>query len=340
MKRLIILPLLTVLVLALAVAACGAGGEDSGAPGLPGRPGVPGPPGAPGAPGNPGPASFETSNDRIVREKQVSGSSGQTDADAIERKIVTDVDMNIRVDDVNDAMEAVTNLVDTSGGFVVSVSRTEDEDETFAYMSFRVPSNDLEAILSRVRDISERVEREYRSAQDVTTHFVDVEARLGNLRAAEQQLMVLFERSGKVSDVLEVQRELTNVRGQIESLQGRLNYLSQTTATSLVNVWFHPTTSTAPISDPAWSPSETARGATRGLAAFGRWSADVAITVAIFSPVWVPIVAIVLGVVLWDQRRQRKNTEQAKLAAQSQPAPTTDSDQSIPDQAAEQEKQE
>ena len=80
----------------------------------------------------------------------------------------------------------------------------------------------LEATLSRVRDLSERVERENRSSQDVTTEFVDVEARLGNLQAAEQQLMVLFERSGKVSDVLEVQRELTNVRGQIESLQGRL----------------------------------------------------------------------------------------------------------------------
>ena len=170
---------------------------------------------------------------------------------------------------MNDAMEAVTNLVDTSGGFVVSVSRTEDEFESFAFMSFRIPSNDLEAILSRVRDISERVERENRSSQDVTTEFVDIEARLGNLRAAEQQLMVLFERSGKVSDVLEVQRELTNMRGQIESLQGRLNYLSQTTATSLVSVWFHPTTSTAPISDPAWSPSETARG--RYARACGIW---------------------------------------------------------------------
>ena len=207
-------------------------------------------------------------------------------------------------------------------------------------MSFRVPSNNLEVTLSRVRDISERVERENRSSQDVTTEFVDIEARLGNLRAAEQQLMVLFERSGKVSDVLEVQRELTNMRGQIESLQGRLNYLSQTTATSLVSVWFHPTTSTAPISDPGWSPSETARGATRGLAAFGRWSADVAITVAIFSPVWVPIVVIVLGVVLWDQRRQRKNAEQVKVAAESQPEPAADSDQSMPDQAAQQEKQE
>jgi hypothetical protein len=330
MKRLIILPLLTVLVMAFAAAACGAAGEDSGAPGLPGRPGLPGAPGA---------ASQKVS-DIVVTEKQVSRSARLADADVVERKIVTNVDMNVRVDDVNGAMELVTDLVDTSGGFVVSVSRTEDEFESFAFMSFRVPSTVLESTLSRVRDISERVERENRSSQDVTTEFVDIEARLGNLRAAEEQLLVLFERSGKVSDVLEVQRELTNIRGQIESLQGRLNYLSQTTATSLVSVWFHPTTSTAPISDPAWSPSETARGATRGLAAFGRWSADVAITVVIFSPVWVPIVAIVLGVVLWDQRRQRKNTEQAKLAAESQPDPGADNDQSMPDQAAQQEKQE
>ena len=343
MKRLIILPLMTVLVLAFAAAACGAAGDesfnDSGAFDVLGFSDVPGRPGAPGAPGAPAPASQMVS-DIVVTEKQVSRSARLADADAVERKIVTNVDMNVRVDDVNDAMEAVTNLVDTSGGFVVSVSRTDDEDETFAFMSFRIPSNDLEAILSRVRDISERVERENRSSQDVTTEFVDIEARLGNLKAAEQQLMVLFERSGKVSDVLEVQRELTNMRGQIESLQGRLNYLSQTTATSLVSVWFHPTTSTAPISDPGWSPSETARGATRGLAAFGRWSADVAITVAIFSPVWVPIVVIVLGVVLWDQRRQRKNAEQVKVAAESQPEPAADSDQSMPDQAAQQEKQE
>ena len=330
MKRLIILPLMTALVLVFAIAACGASGEDSG---------LPGPPGAPGA------FASNSSEDRvvlekIVLEKPVSRSARLADADAVERKIVTNVDMNIRVDDVNDAIEEVTKLVDASGGFVVSVSRTEDEDETFASMSFRVPSNNLDATLSRVRDISERVERENRSAQDVTTEFVDIEARLGNLRAAEEQLLVLFERSGKVSDVLEVQRELTNVRGQIESLQGRLNYLSQTTATSLVSVWFHPTTSTAPISDPAWSPSETARGATRGLAAFGRWAADVAITVAIFSPVWVPIIVLVLVLVLWDQRRQRKNAEQAKAAAESPPESGADIDQSVPDQAAQQEKQE
>ena len=310
MKRLIILPLLTVLVLAFAAAACGASGEDSGEFATSDQYYA-------GAPAAPARKVVET----VVVEKQVTRSARLADADVVERKIVTNVDMNVRVDDVDDAIEAVTNLVDTSGGYIVSVSRTENDDSSSAFMSFRVPSNNLEAALSTVRDVSERVESENRSSQDVTTEFVDIGARLGNLQAAEQQLTALFERSGKVSDVLEVQRELINVRGQIESLQGRLNYLSQTTATSLVSVWFRPTSSPAPISDPGWSPSETARGATRGLAAFGRWFADVAITVAIFSPVWVPIVVIVLGVVLWDQRRQRKNTEQAKLAAQSQPEP-------------------
>lgn len=334
MKRLIFLPLMAVLLLALAVVACGAGSDES----------FDGPQGPPGQPGNPGTlaASVAESADspqaRVVLEKVVEAK--QTDAAAVERKIVTNVDMNIRVDDVNKAMETVTQLVEASGGFVVSVSRNEDEFESYAFMSFRVPSNNLEATLARVRDLSERVERENRSSQDVTTEFVDVEARLGNLRAAEEQLMVLFERSGKVSDVLEVQRELTNVRGQIESLQGRLNYLSQTTATSLVSVWFHPTADPAPVADPGWSPSETARDATRGLARFGRWFVDVVITIAIFSPVWVPIVVLFAALVLWDQRRQRKNAEKAELAAESHPATEVDGGESTSDGAAEQEKQE
>ena len=337
MNRHLFLLFLAVLVLVFTIAACGAGSGDSGDFGPTDQYSaqadapasskvvleriVEGAPGAPGNPGQPGPA----------------GEPGQTDADAIERKIITNVDMNVRVDDVNAAMEAVTQLVETSGGFVVSVTRNEDEFVSDAFMSFRVPSNNLEATLSRLRGLSERVERETRSSQDVTTEFVDVEARLNNLRAAEQQLMVLFERSGKVSDVLEVQRELINVRGQIESLQGRLNYLSQTTATSLVSVWFHPTTDPAPISDPGWNPSETARSATRGLASFGRWFVDVVITIAIFSPVWVPVVLIILALVLWDQRRQRRNAEQAKLAAEAQ---ESDGGQTTSDGAAEQEKQE
>ena len=336
MNRLFFLPVMAVLVLALAVAACGAGSDESGEFATTDQFFAAEPDSAEferaasaplakvGDPGQPGPA----------------GSPGQSGAEPIERKIVTNVDMNVRVDDVNEAMDEVTRLVETTGGFVVSVTRSEDEFESYAFMSFRVPSNNLEVTLSRVRDLSERVERENRSSQDVTTEFVDVEARLGNLRAAEQQLMVLFERSGKVSDVLEVQRELTNVRGEIESLQGRLNYLSQTTATSLVSVWFHPTTDPAPIADPGWSPSETVRSATRGLASFGRWLVDVVITVAIFSPVWVPIVVIILALVLWDQRRQRRNAEKAKLTAQSQPATEPDGEESMSDGATEQEKQE
>ncbi len=336
MNRLIFLPFMAAMVLVFAVAACGAGSDESGEFATADQYFAEGPsgtvseklalgaPGEPGAPGNPGPR----------------GAPGQTEASVVERKIVTNVDLNIRVDDVNDAMEAVTKLVESSGGFVVTVTRNEDDFESNAFMSFRVPSNSLEATLARVRDISERVERENRSSQDVTSEFVDVEARLSNLRAAEQQLLGLYERSGKVSDVLEVQRELTNVRGNIESLQGRLNYLSQTTATSLVSVWFLPTTDPAPITDPGWSPSETARSATRGLASLGRWFVDVVITIAIFSPVWVPVLVLILALVLWDQRRQRRNAAQAKLAAESQAANEADGDPSTSDGAEDQEKQE
>ncbi len=117
MKRLIILPLLTVLVLAFAAVACGGNDSESFTDDQYYA-------GAPGAPGEPGRAGALAASERVVEtvvvERQVSGRSGppgapgQPDANAIERKIVTNVDMNVRVDDVNGAMELVTDLVDTS----------------------------------------------------------------------------------------------------------------------------------------------------------------------------------------------------------------------------------
>ena len=105
MKRLIILPLMTVLVLAFAAAACGAAGDesfnDSGASGILGFSDVPGRPGAPAA-------SERKVVETVVVEKPVSRSARLPDPDVVERKIVTNVDMNVRVDDVNGAMELVT----------------------------------------------------------------------------------------------------------------------------------------------------------------------------------------------------------------------------------------
>ena len=208
----------------------------------------------------------------------------------VERKVVIDVYISMVVGDVSEAVASVTRLVREQNGYIVSSDNDYSPGDERADISFRVPSDSLEDSLEVLRRVGERVTSEEWRSTDVTEEFVDLRARIMNLEATEQQLLELFERADKMSDVLEVQREVTNIRGQIERLSGRLNLLRTTTDTSLVTVYMFAANSAVAIGDPGWSPAATANRALRGLAGFGRWFSDVLITLGIFSPVWVPIV--------------------------------------------------
>ena len=131
--------------------------------------------------------------ERVVRESEVSSMAvaKQVSSDAMtasgdvaapmERKIVRNADMSIVVDDIDTVVSRVTALVAEQQGFVVHSSRFGAGDEERANMSFRVPSEGLDAVLAQVREWANNVENEQTSARDVTEEFIDTEARLNSL---------------------------------------------------------------------------------------------------------------------------------------------------------------
>jgi hypothetical protein len=85
--------------------------------------------------------------------------------------------------------------------------------------TLRVPADQLDVTLAEVKTLG-RVESESQGGQDVTSQYVDLQARLANARNTEQRLTdLLRNRTGKLSDVLEVEQELDRVRGQIEQME-------------------------------------------------------------------------------------------------------------------------
>jgi hypothetical protein len=85
--------------------------------------------------------------------------------------------------------------------------------------TLRVPADQLDATLTDVKTLG-RVESESQSGQDTTSEYVDLQARLGNARNTEQRLTdLLRNRTGKLSDVLQVEQELDRVRGEIEQME-------------------------------------------------------------------------------------------------------------------------
>ena len=149
------------------------------------------------------------------------------------RIIVRTVEMALEVPDVAESVDAVGDMADELGGWVVSSDRSRRHRGS---ISVRVPAERLDQAIERLRGMASEVNVEVSTSRDVTDEYIDTTARLTNLKATESALIALLEKAGEVDDLLKVQQELTRVQEQIEQLQGRIKFLEQTSAYSLINV--------------------------------------------------------------------------------------------------------
>ena len=152
---------------------------------------------------------------------------------SLQRIIVRTVNMQIEVADVSASLDDVADLAREMDGWVVSSNLNQRHR---GFVSIRVPAGRLDDTVLRLRDMAVAVESVESTSKDVTDEFVDTTARLKNLEATEAALIRLLDKAETVEDALNVQRELTRVQGDIESRQGRINLLKETSAFSLVNV--------------------------------------------------------------------------------------------------------
>jgi len=229
---------------------------------------------------------------------------------ATDRLIIRTANLTVRVEDTAKTMDALTALVGQYQGYVADSNRWYSADQLYASATLRVPAESLDAFLAEVRSLAIKVESENITGNDVTEEYADIEAQLVNLRATEVELRELLtevrENRGSAEEILAVYRELSNVRGQIESLQGRQKYLSQMAAMSTVNIQVQPEVAPRAVVRERWNPLVTISNAASTLVEALKGLASVLIYVVILSP----ILLIPLGVVwliVWLIRRGRKN---------------------------------
>ena len=149
------------------------------------------------------------------------------------RIIVRTVGMGLVVASVAESVDRIGDLAQELGGWTVSSDRSAIHH---GFVSVRVPAQNLDGAVRRIRDLGIRTEYESSTSQDVTDEYVDITSRLRSLRATEEALLALLAQATDVEDALEVQRELTDLQAEIESLQGRIKFLEQTAAFSLISV--------------------------------------------------------------------------------------------------------
>lgn len=146
----------------------------------------------------------------------------------------------IKVDSLEPAVARLRLLAQSLGGYVGNTSMQTGTDQLrSATVEIKVPAARWGQLVAGLKPIG-TLEAVQESAEDVGEEFVDVQARVSNAKRLEARLIdLLANRTGKLSDALQVERELARVREEIERYEGRIRYLRAQTAMSTMTVNVH-----------------------------------------------------------------------------------------------------
>ena len=250
-------------------------------------------------PGAPAPAAPARSSDEVSRAV-----TAAPEPEKIAPKIIKTADIRYRVDDYKKSRAAIGAIIAAHGAYIASERESNDAYTLSNTLVIRVESGSFDKLVEALVQGAAYLNYKNISVQDVTEEYVDITARLRTKRAVAEQYEALLKRAGSISEVLEVERELRQVREEIESTEGRLRYLSNQVAYSTITLNVYQNLEHAPDTEIGfWAQVRD------GLA--GGWTAVryIAIGIAYLWPLWV-VVAIVVWLIRRAIRRHRAKKAQ------------------------------
>ncbi|MGI8732077.1 MAG: DUF4349 domain-containing protein [Pyrinomonadaceae bacterium] len=166
----------------------------------------------------------------------------QSMAEAMNRKILRNAELTLEVSDPGAAQRKITSIAESLGGFVVTSeskqrqSGESGQQELEVNVVVRIPAPQFGSALDQIRAEGGRVIQEKATGQDVTEEFIDLEARIKTQKALELQFLEIMKQARKVADALEVQRQIAEVRTEIEKLEGRKRFLENRASLSTITI--------------------------------------------------------------------------------------------------------
>jgi hypothetical protein len=148
------------------------------------------------------------------------------DQQAAETKIITSANLTIEVASIEKFNEALKAALATYEATITSENRNDYDRRMESSFTIRVPSSNFQSLFNALKPFGEKIENQSINSQDVTEQFIDLESRLKNRKALEERYREILKQAKNINDILNIERQLNQVRSEIESQEGRLKYLN------------------------------------------------------------------------------------------------------------------
>lgn len=181
-------------------------------------------------------AAYAPLNNAAMNSPPQTTSLSPSAENVIRRMIIRNAYITLQVNDISYALDAIINLANTSGGYVVQSNISQNAGNTSGEISIRVPAEGLNNVLKQLKSLATQVTQETISGEDITQQYVNLQSQLDNLQKSKSQLEKIMLGAIKTEDVLKVHQQLSDTQGQIDVLEGQIKYYKESVALSLINI--------------------------------------------------------------------------------------------------------
>ena len=164
-------------------------------------------------------------------------------SEVIEQKIIKTARLVYETEKIEETHNKILELANQYKGFVQSDNSGKSYNRIYQNMVIRIPTENFQAFIAGVSDGVDYFDQNNVSRQDVSEEFVDLNARLKAKKELENRYLELLKQAKNVKEMLEIERELSTIREEIEAKQGRLKYLESQVSMSTVTIEFYELTS-------------------------------------------------------------------------------------------------
>ena len=247
-------------------------------------------------------------SDAAAGAQKSKGNSVGANAQAVsktKRVIIYTATVDLVVENLTLGQNKLTQLVKANGGYIAetNVGGASGAQRTGSW-KVRVPVENYEAFMAGAQRLGE-LQSTNSSSQDVTAEFYDVSARIKNKQVEEQRLQDLLRKAtGKLSEVLQVEKELSRVRGEIEQLQGRIRVLSDLSSLTTVTITMREIKDYVPPAPPTFA-TEIGRQFSGSVGYMKSVGKGLVLLGAALLP-WLPLVLLGIFGFRWARARKQK----------------------------------
>lgn len=167
----------------------------------------------------------------------------------VERKIIKNGNLSLVVKSIEIAKDEIQKITKKYNGFIQSSNFRENEDYGYyngerkiknstrsGYFDLEIPSKDFEKAFGEYKKVALKINNESVSGRDITEEYVDLESQIKNKQAEVNQYRDILKKAEKIEDILKVTQYLNSAQSQLDSKQGRLNYLSNQVDLSSIRI--------------------------------------------------------------------------------------------------------